>query len=470
MGQRGWRAVLPLEYATYALLVAALTVGGGGVAAPEWPSTLCELLALIVIALAIGSHRSDLIDPAAKPAIAFALILAVTAAVQLIPVPPDVWRSLPGRGLAVAVRDVIGAGQAWYPLSLAPERTLASGLALLLPIAAFLALVNMDGDARRRIVILLVVLMVFDLLLGLAQILSPDPARLAVFPSVHSGRAIGFFVNRNHNADLLAIAPLLIAALAKNSKRTYRHHFHSPLIAGAVIVFGVAVVTTASRFGFILYLISAAATVAMVFARRPSSVLNPRALVALLVAGGVAFAAVAALLADNIVVNRLRGRFALLSDDGRVTIWQDTWYAAKQFWPIGSGLGTFDPVFRTVERLESVTRQWVNHAHNDYLELFLELGLWGLVLLALFGLLYGLALGTVLRRAFHFVEPLSFAAAVGTLVLLVHSLADYPLRTHSLATVFAVLLALLYAPRAAVVPAHVTALRKAERDSLAASG
>ena len=45
--------------------------------------------------------------------------------------------------------------------------------------------------------------------------------------------------------------------------------------------------------------------------------------------------------------------------------------------PLGSGLGTFEDIYRTQERPETVTNAFLNHAHNDYLELWLETGLVG---------------------------------------------------------------------------------------------
>ena len=49
--------------------------------------------------------------------------------------------------------------------------------------------------------------------------------------------------------------------------------------------------------------------------------------------------------------------------------------------PVGTGLGTFSTVYRRYEDPSRVTRQFANHAHNDYLEAVLELGLAGILLI-----------------------------------------------------------------------------------------
>ena len=52
--------------------------------------------------------------------------------------------------------------------------------------------------------------------------------------------------------------------------------------------------------------------------------------------------------------------------------------------PIGSGLGTFVPVYAMFEKPEDASPTYVNHAHNDILEVWLETGVLGLVLMGLF--------------------------------------------------------------------------------------
>ena len=137
-----------------------------------------------------------------------------------------------------------------------------------------------------------------------------------------------------------------------------------------------------------------------------------------------------------------------------------TFAAAKTLMPVGAGLGAFVPVFALFEKpqdLEIYAGEYANHAHNDLLELWLETGVAGLLLLGLF--LYWLA-----RRASQAWGPsnpgplaidksLIRAAILIIALLLCHSLVDYPLRTGAMMAIAAFACALLINP---AIPAAAT--------------
>jgi hypothetical protein len=151
---------------------------------------------------------------------------------------------------------------------------------------------------------------------------------------------------------------------------------------------------------------------------------------------------------------RVLDRFALdpLADQ-RIALARNTWRAAVEHLPFGSGVGTFVPVYASYEPLGDVRQQtFVNRAHNDILELSLESGMLGLALLA--AAIAWLAWGAWLawRRADPRMRPIDVAlpraASVIVGLLLLHSFVDYPLRTMALMSLFAFAGALL-------VPAEV---------------
>jgi O-antigen ligase len=120
--------------------------------------------------------------------------------------------------------------------------------------------------------------------------------------------------------------------------------------------------------------------------------------------------------------------------------------AARDFMPLGSGVGTFRQVYALYEdhdRLDVTT--YVNHAHNDYLELALETGVPGLAVLALFLLWWGRAAWRAWRS--READPFARAAAVASAAILVHSLVDFPLRTAAIGACFALCLVLLVRQR-----------------------
>jgi O-antigen ligase len=68
-----------------------------------------------------------------------------------------------------------------------------------------------------------------------------------------------------------------------------------------------------------------------------------------------------------------------VASDQRWSHWPDGWNAAVANLPLGSGLGTYR--YATLPYQESVHKSWFLHAHNQYLEIFTELGIVGITLL-----------------------------------------------------------------------------------------
>jgi O-antigen ligase len=126
--------------------------------------------------------------------------------------------------------------------------------------------------------------------------------------------------------------------------------------------------------------------------------------------------------------------------DGRSEIWSTTLAATRQTFPAGTGLGTFEAVYPTYEDAEVVTQTYVNHAHNDYLEVVLEGGAIGALILAAFLFWWGKTATSAWQVGNE--DLLGRAAVVASGVILASSFVDYPLRTPSLATIFALLVAL----------------------------
>jgi O-antigen ligase len=109
--------------------------------------------------------------------------------------------------------------------------------------------------------------------------------------------------------------------------------------------------------------------------------------------------------------------------------------------PFGSGLGSFLRVYRLYESPDTVTTTYVIHAHNDYAELALELGLPGVILFLLFLAWWTTAVWSVWRNGGG--GPFARAASIASSAILVHSLVDFPLRTAAISACFAMCLALL---------------------------
>ena len=126
--------------------------------------------------------------------------------------------------------------------------------------------------------------------------------------------------------------------------------------------------------------------------------------------------------------------------------------AALAYMPFGSGLGSFVPVYGMFERPEDVSNAYVNHAHNDTLEVFLETGVLGIALMGLF--LFWLVRRSLkiwrqsipLQGAADFDLCLARSATIVPGLLVLHSLVDYPLRTAGMMAIMAFACALLIEP------------------------
>ncbi|WP_157532924.1 O-antigen ligase family protein [Hyphomonas polymorpha] len=99
-------------------------------------------------------------------------------------------------------------------------------------------------------------------------------------------------------------------------------------------------------------------------------------------------------------------------------------------------MGLRAAVHRIHEPVEAVESLYVNDTHNDYLELVLEMGLPGLIVLAAGMVLwFGLSgIHWIRRRDGNSAQK---APSLTILFLLAHSAVDYPFRTPALACLFA---------------------------------
>jgi O-antigen ligase len=135
------------------------------------------------------------------------------------------------------------------------------------------------------------------------------------------------------------------------------------------------------------------------------------------------------------------GQHATSAVQSRAELLSTTSRAAREFMPFGSGLGSFRDVYPLYERAAQITSTYAVHAHNEYAELALELGMPGVLLILLFVGWWSYRVWRVWRSAEA--GPFARAAAIASAALLIHSLVDFPLRTAALAACFGMCMALL---------------------------
>ncbi|HEX9931933.1 MAG TPA: O-antigen ligase family protein [Allosphingosinicella sp.] len=440
-------------YIGIAYLALCLMLGGAS-AAGALGNALLQLLALIIILILIWSGKLRL-PPEARPLAWIVGLFLAVGALSLIPLPAGLWQSLPGRGNVAAGLRLLGVGEVGLPLSLAPAATVASLLWLLPPVAMFLLAVTLAWDERRRLYGTVLVVAVLSIMLGVFQLLGGPQSSLRFYEITNEGSPVGFFSNINHQATLLlcaipcaAVFAIQFATGADRSKRS-----GGMIMASAFALFltaGIALSGSIAGYGLFL----PAAFAALLNYRRAT-------------AGALGAAWKAALAALLIVA----AGFALfgpgppqaLSDKystspaSRRAFAANTAEAIVQTAPVGTGLGSFSGVYRRFEDPRGATGQFVNHAHNDYLELVLELGVPGALLIAAF-LFWWLRRSLYAWRSDLRGANLARAASVIVGIVLMHSIVDYPLRTSAMAAVFAVACAFL-------VPYMPTARRRRKADA-----
>jgi O-antigen ligase len=408
-----------LTLASLAFVVLA-GVAGGASRQNAAPLAALELAALPLAALAIRRflRGEDQADRASLVLLGFVFAVPL---LQLIPLPPPVWTLAPGQRPRVEALTLLGLPMGWRASSLIPRATLGCALALLPAAAMVLAGARLGPAERRAAVGLWIGGALAGLALGAVQLAQSKGGGAYLYAVTNAGSLVGFFANRNHEAALLVSLVPFAAALATGPDRTWR-----ALAAIFALLALVALGVVQSRAGLILAAPAALGALA-VLARGPAG----RARLAM----AVGAAALAAFLVAFFALKPLITRFAP-SDEGeyRFEAWPAVVAAAQPFQPLGAGVGAFERVFRAAEPLDLVRPKFLNHAHNDYLELWLETGWLGAGVLGLFLAWFALAARRAWSRAG---ESVARAASVAILVLLAASVVDYPLRTETLACLFA---------------------------------
>lgn len=431
--------------ATLAVLSAAMLFGGGQ---GHLGDTLAQLMAVMLIAGLIWQKRRRQDWPKA----AWLAVLPVLAVLfYLLPLPDFITHAGTARQALAADMVVLGgAGHVQAAL-------LASGseraLYWLLPaVAVFLGTLQCTPRQHRRLAAAAVFWVFVGAVIGLAQKAGGIDSALYFFQNTSRGTSVGLFANANHYAIAMAASlPLVWAGLTLCFNQTLRQRVN-PLwfigLSGIAIVFILGFMLSGSRAGLALGMLGCFLMLPAVISadQREGAKHWMFAVMAigLFLAVQVGLYFIVLNFEDNPLL------------DGRWQLNAFTAAAAREYAPIGSGPGSFWFVFPHYGGL--FTGAYIaNHAHNDYLELWLEMR-WLFVAAALPLLTAYLLQGYRLwfRAADIAVNAklLARAAWIGLLLLLIHSIVDYPLRTSALSAFAGLLAALLVIPASARIEAQ----------------
>jgi O-antigen ligase len=419
------------------LLIAAFLFGGAAAGQPLRDLAV-GLVAVVVLALAAAGWIGRPFSPSARVPLILIGLLGLLFVVQLVPLPAGLWSSLAGRDLSASVLALIGAPVGPRPLSVDPELTVLAALAVLPGVAMAVAVMRMSASQRLVQVWATIALALASLVFGVLQAsFGAQAGTITLYTNAHTGLPIGVFANTNHQADLLVIGFVLAGMFAPpiRDAMARRRFDRSMWLYGLMVVFAAGVVACGSRSGIALMGLG---LIAIVLRERLAGHVRTLAI------GGIGLVvALGLLVAFNPIFARAFADFSN-TDDGRFHFWPNVVYAIEHFGWTGTGAGSFDGVYRSVETLDTLSQRYLNHAHNDYLELMLEMGVPGALLLIAF---MGVLVWRVIRRPTTGVEGwLAYAGLSCSGLLLLHSMVDYPLRTPLLSVVFGLCCALLIDP------------------------
>lgn len=427
-----WRDPLAIS----ALILLAVAIGFGGASRLNaWQVAIVELSALPLMALSAGRAVDAELWPRHRILLTICAGVIVIPLLQLVPLPSALWTALPGRediALALSLADVTPT---WNATTVSPDRTLASALALTPPMALLLAVLAGPQQLSVLLVRMLLAAAVVSILLGATQLAS-GTTRFYPWPTTDAGHVVGFFANRNHFATMVVMTLPFAAVLATRERQRRKRVWIQSAAVGYSILVMIALAGGGSRAGMLLFW-PAAAIAAAIWMACEVPRLSRKSVWAML--GGATIIIAMATFAFAPVLDRFDGA---TGEEGRLGSWKVVLQTIPTYLPVGAGTGAFDPVYRSVEPLARLDPTFLNQAHNDWLEILLESGLFGATAVAAFCGWWGLRTFQVWNTrsdGSHFGR----AASAAILTVLLHSTVDYPVRTLTIAVTLALCVGIL---------------------------
>jgi O-antigen ligase len=444
-----WRQLLTSQSGTLrvmAIFLGLLLVAGGGSRADIISLVALRPLAFLVIAYALCLVDANGVRQVRVPLFLLSCF-ALLVALHLLPLPPSIWNGLPGRETLSDVYKAAVIDEPWLPFTPTPGRGLNSLFAFSVPFAALLLFALLDGEGRKRIYVVIWIAALASLLLGIAQLAGPANGPLYLYRITNNGLPVGFFANRNHQGLLIALGILLSSyLLAKALLRKRTSPLSITMYGGASLLFILFLLIVGSRAGLLIGTAMLLPSAFMVYrtlqaARRPDepAIWRDRRFRGGMIGGVIAVIAIfvaAYAFSRSLAFDRLVGKE--FEGDLRAEVLPVILQLVRSSFPFGSGFGSFEAVYMQAEPISLLSQSYLNHAHNDWVELILEGGLAAGIILGAFLLWYGNALVRIILAKPAKFDAEAVVAAMIVLACGIASIVDYPLRVPMISAIFVI--------------------------------
>lgn len=326
------------------------------------------------------------------------------------------------------------------PLSLHLRRTLIAFLSLIPPLAIVILAWRATDSDRRSLLTVLVACGVVEVILGAQQLAFGNRHLMLYAETLATADLQGTFANRNTTGLFLDIALCGLVGLVWRQ----RHNIVSlGASCGIAALLALGLFLTRSRSSMALGLVPLTMLLTYLWSLRAQIAVS-RVRIAVSIAVMMVLAVSFTALVGNARIQHSLSRFDTLQD-ARPAIWEDAKASASRFWPVGSGIGTFDEVFQVDESLENLGPGRAGRAHNEILETTIESGILAPALIAAWAIAIILTAWTRIRSATDRGPAVSALTIFALLAF--QSVLDYPLRNQAMLCAAGLALAFLAARR-----------------------
>lgn len=440
-----------------------------------WAYTMIEVIALCLayvwlIGIVLYTHDNDAeygYDDVYRPGILirtpfnyFILFFVCIAVMQVIPLPVSIIRCFfPSAFKVYSMAFDKLAG--FFSISLYSHATFVYLWKFIAYAVVFLLTINLANSKYmiRWIVITIIGVGFFESIYGILQCLSGHQHIWGYKKIWYTEWVTGTYINRNHLAGYLEMAMpmafgmlvyLMIKGESTHKKKKIKRvrdifiHFDQSdpyrskrcLLIFIVIIMALALILSGSRGGMLAIAVSFILMNLLLVAKHK---VRRCAIISLAISSLILFYGL------YVGMDVTFERFQKLEDDssGRFNLTRASMDLVREFPLLGTGLGTFEHMFRKEQFSE--LSFIVDHAHNDWLELWVETGIVGL-LGAVCALIWCIThfVSLWLRRHSGFSLGIGIGGIGAIISISLHSLTDFNMHIPANALTFAIVIAITF--------------------------